>query len=371
MTRRLIGDGMPPAGMEGAPTRPLRFGVFDWVDDAGRPVAQLYDERIALAKAADAAGFHCYHVAEHHCTPLGLAPSPNVLLAALARETHGIRLGPLVLPLPLYEPLRLINEIAMLDHLSHGRLEVGVGKGVSPYELGYHGVDAAAAEDIFTETLDTLLAAWGAERLTAGGARTRRYDDVPLPLRPLQRPHPPLWCPTASPDKAEWAARHGMNVMGLGPAERFAASATRCRGAWTAGEDAEMIVGMMRKVVVAPSDEEAIAIARAAHPRFAASFMALWDAHGNPRPRAMVDFDAAVEHGTLVAGTAASVHAELARQAQAADLNYFALAFGWGELTLEQSLRSLRLFADEPLPVAQTSRSTQDATPAAAEPVGA
>ena len=328
-------------------------------------MAQLYDERIALARAADTAGFHCYHVAEHHCTPLGLAPSPNVLLAALARETRRIRLGPLVSLLPLYEPLRLINEIAMLDHLSHGRLELGVGKGVSPYELRYHGIDPAAADDIFNETLDTLRAAWAAERLTAGGTHTQRYDNVPLPLRPLQRPHPPLWCPTSNPDKAESAARSGMHVVGLGPVERFLACAQRFRAA-SAGRSSTAMLGMMRQIVVAPSDDEALALVRTVHPRFAANFTALWEAHGNTRPRAVVDLDAALEHGTVIAGAPATVHAELARQANAADLNYFALAFAWGGLTFEQSRRSLQLFARGILPARpDTKRLTPHTTPTA------
>jgi alkanesulfonate monooxygenase SsuD/methylene tetrahydromethanopterin reductase-like flavin-dependent oxidoreductase (luciferase family) len=210
----------------------------------------------------------------------------------------------------------------------------------APYELGYHGVDAAAAEEIFHETLDALRAAWAAERLT-----TRRYDGVPLPLRPLQRPQPPLWYPTATPEKAAWAASEGMRVMGLGPVERFAACAQRFRRAW-ARDDAGATLGMMRQIVVAPSDDEGIAIARAAHPRFAETFMTLWEAHGDRRPRALVNLDAALEHNTLLAGTPDTVGAELARQAASTDLDYFALAFAWGDLTFEHSLRSLRLFAD-------------------------
>src|SRR5512132_315765 len=122
----------------------VEFGMFDWIDRRQQaPLGQLYEDRLRLLQAADAAGFFCYHLAEHHATPLGMAPSPSLFLTAAAQRTTHIRLGPLVYLLPLYDPLRLIEEVCMLDNLSNGRLELGVGRGVSPYELGYFGVDPA------------------------------------------------------------------------------------------------------------------------------------------------------------------------------------------------------------------------------------
>jgi alkanesulfonate monooxygenase SsuD/methylene tetrahydromethanopterin reductase-like flavin-dependent oxidoreductase (luciferase family) len=113
---------------------PLRFGVFDWVDDGDRPTADLYEDRLRMVEYADRGPFWCYHVAEHHGTPLGLAPSPNLFLAAAAQRTRRIRLGTLVNVLPLYDPVRLWEEVCMLDHLSGGRLELGIGRGGSPGE---------------------------------------------------------------------------------------------------------------------------------------------------------------------------------------------------------------------------------------------
>src|SRR5947199_6970907 len=126
----------------------MQFGLFDHVEDAGRALATLFDERLTFVQAADAAGFYCLHVAEHHATPLNLVPVPGLYLAAVARATKRIRLGPLVYLLPLYSPLRLAEEICILDHLSHGRLDVGVGRGVSPFELAYHKVAHADSRDI-------------------------------------------------------------------------------------------------------------------------------------------------------------------------------------------------------------------------------
>ncbi len=117
------------------------FGMFDHVDRSDEPLGALYEHRLKLVEAAEAAGFRTYHVAEHHATRLGMAPSPGIFLAAVAQRTRRIRFGPLVYLLPRYTPLRLIEEIAMLDQMSGGRFELGVGRGISPYELAYCGID--------------------------------------------------------------------------------------------------------------------------------------------------------------------------------------------------------------------------------------
>ena len=145
------------------------FGLFDWIDRDKAPLHQLYEERLQLLEVADTAGFFCYHLAEHHATPLGMAPSPALFLTAAAQRTRHIRLGPLVYLLPLYNPLRLIEEVCMLDQLTDGRLELGVGRGVSPYELGYFGVDVDGTRAIFDETLAVLVAGMTNERLTFEG----------------------------------------------------------------------------------------------------------------------------------------------------------------------------------------------------------
>src|SRR3954463_3046572 len=148
----------------------LSFGLFDWIDRGNRPVQQLYEERLRLLEAADAAGFYAYHLAEHHATPLGMASSPGLFLAAAAQRTRRIRLGPLVYLLPMYNPLRLIEEICILDHLSGGRLDLGIGRGVSPYELGYFGVkDDASARSMFDEALEVILTGLTHEQLTFEG----------------------------------------------------------------------------------------------------------------------------------------------------------------------------------------------------------
>src|SRR2546430_11155745 len=141
---------------------PIAFGIFDHVDRADVPLGTLYEQRLRLAAAADAAGFRSYHVAEHHATRLGMAPSPGVFLAAVAQRTRRLRFGPLVYLLPLYTPLRLIEEICMLDQLSGGRFELGVGRGIVPYELAHRGGHFLDAQEMDEGGLAVLLAGGGA-----------------------------------------------------------------------------------------------------------------------------------------------------------------------------------------------------------------
>src|ERR1700722_1574131 len=137
----------------------MKFGLFEHIDQTGPSLAQQYDGRLALLATADREGFHAYHLAEHHGSPLGGAPSPSVFLAAVARSTARLRLGPLVYLLPLYHPLRLIEEICMLDQLSHGRFELGIGRGGAAVEHRLFGIstDPAELSRRFAEVRDIVV----------------------------------------------------------------------------------------------------------------------------------------------------------------------------------------------------------------------
>ena len=149
----------------------MKFGVFDHIDDGRARRAGIFGERLALIERYEHAGFHAYHLAEHHGTPLGHGPSPSVFMAADPAH-DALRLGPLRLLLPLYHPLRLIEEVCMLDHLSDGRLQIGVGAGVSPVEVGFFEVDWDSRRDRFDETFEILLKGLASDELTHHGPAT-------------------------------------------------------------------------------------------------------------------------------------------------------------------------------------------------------
>src|SRR5580700_837428 len=166
----------------------MEFGVFDHLDRDDQALGDYYRSRLQIVEAYDRLGFYAYHVAEHHSTPLGMAPSPSVFLAAVAQRTRRLRFGPLVYALPLYHPLRMIEEICMLDQMSGGRLDIGFGRGSSPAELSYYGEDPAEAQEVYAEALEIVRAGLTQRSLTYAGRRFR-FTDVPMELEPLQKPH--------------------------------------------------------------------------------------------------------------------------------------------------------------------------------------
>lgn len=333
----------------------MKFGIFDHVDDSGLPLADHLEARLAMVEAYEAAGFHCYHVAEHHGTPLGHAPSPGMLFAALSQRTSRILFGPLVYLLPLYHPLRLIEEIAMLDNLSGGRMQLGFGRGISPIEMGFYGVDMAEQRERFAETREVVMLGLTQDRLTYNG-RFYRFDNVPIRQRPVQRPHPPLWQGSNSPESAGQCARDGVNMVTLMAGARMAALVAHYRAEYAAGggDPAAMpLVGAGRHIVVADSDEQALDIARPAYAQWAASFVRLWEESGAHNPM-LAHFprtwDAVEAAGTACAGSPERVRAFIEADHAEGGYSYFVAQLAFGGLTLDQVRRSAALFGAEVMP---------------------
>ncbi len=332
----------------------MKFGIFDHLDSSGAPLDRFYEDRLRLAEAYERARIYAYHVAEHHHTPLGLAASPSVFLSALAQRTKTLRFGPVVYTLPLYHPLRLADEICMLDQMSGGRLELGIGRGVSPMEFGLFGVDIAQSQTMYFEAYRVLMQALTSKSVSFEG-KHYRFRNVPMLLEPLQKPHPPLWYGLSKLEATEWAAANRVNVVGNPPAAKVREFTDRYRAEWARlGNDPAQIpfMGFTRHVVIAASDREALDIARRAYARWFASFIKLWrEARNEPAFLPYVEsFDETVKRGQLIAGSPGAVRAALAAQIAEAGINYPLLRFAFGDLALEESLRSLELFAAEVMP---------------------
>ncbi len=331
----------------------MEFGVFDHLDRTGTSLADYYEDRLQIAEAYDRAGFYAYHLAEHHSTPLGMAPSPNVFLAALAQRTRRLRLGPMVYALPLHQPLRLIEEICMLDHMSGGRLDLAFGRGSSPIEIEYYGVDPAATQEIYAEGVELILQGLTRDVLDFHG-KHYRFDNVPMELRPLQKPHPPVWYGVHAPDSAVRAARRALNVIDLDPTPETRLTIDSYRSTWRELHGAAAPLpklGLGRFIVVAESDAEALTLARRAYPVWHHSFTHLFRLRGraqtHPRP---ADFDTLIARGQGIAGSPTTVTETLRRQLAETGCNYVVGQFAFGDLTREECLRSIALFAEAVMP---------------------
>jgi len=326
----------------------ISFGVIDHLDRQQLPIAETYRSRLDLVRRYDEAGFHAFHLTEHHFTPLGLAPSPLIFLSAAASVTSRIKLVPLVLILPLYHPVRLAGEIAMLDHLSGGRVEFATGKGISPYELAHYGVNHLEAARIHAEARELLLQALTQDRVDFAG-RYFSVFDAPIELRPLQQPHPPMWQATSRPAGGIEAAKAGRNMAFLLPAERVRPITDAYRGAWRETHGAEPLpkLGIARHIYVADTDAEAQERARVGFGQWYRQFGYLWEKYD---ARGVKD-DGEHRRATMViAGTADRVADEIARQTEIAGCNYFIARFAYGELSHAESVASLDRFVERVMP---------------------
>jgi alkanesulfonate monooxygenase SsuD/methylene tetrahydromethanopterin reductase-like flavin-dependent oxidoreductase (luciferase family) len=341
----------------------MKFGIFDHVDRSHMALAEQFDRRLDYVARADALGFFCYHVAEHHATPLNMVPVPGVYLGAVARATRRMRLGPLVYLLPLYSPLRLIEEVGMLDHLSHGRLDFGVGRGVSPFELNYHKVDPETSREIFLEALDVVLNGLTHDKLTHEGKHFA-YKDVPMELQSLQKPHPPVWYPSSTPESSRAAGQLGYNYSTLGPMARAKACLDAYRegyaerGGTPAGPALDFpggtAISVNRHVVVAETDEKALAIADPAYLAWHASLTKLWRENNVQGPSfagsVLADATDSVNSGAFIVGSPATVREQVEAQIDALGINYLTCAFYFGTIAHEDAMASMALFAEEVMP---------------------
>jgi len=372
----------------------LQFGIFDHIEPVpGLSLTQIYGERLQLVERYDAASFYAYHLAEHH-TPAfhSLAPSQNVFLAAASQRTRRLRLAPCVYVLPLHHPLRLIEEICMLDHLSDGRVEIGVGRG-GVLEAYFWGSDPDVEQNYarYREVLDIVRTGLSNDELTYAG-EIYSFDELPMRLRPIQRPYPPMWYMR----NVETAAIEGMNAMIVGSLDGFEANVKRYRTLWqehhgsdTTVQGTEPKIALVSHIVLAESDDEAISIAKPAWDeyvwnleaprRLEAEQRGLTQFMGNVagRPAGLPDREADPERYrtaersgeqqarrsnpggvstngrgaglTVIAGKPDSIRAYMDDDV-ANGANYFVCSFQWGNLTHDQACRSIDLFAEEIMP---------------------
>jgi alkanesulfonate monooxygenase SsuD/methylene tetrahydromethanopterin reductase-like flavin-dependent oxidoreductase (luciferase family) len=333
----------------------LTFGIFDHLDDDGSALGPFLEQRLKLVELLEWAGFYGFHLAEHHATPLGLAPSPSVFLAAAFQRTMRIRLGPLVYVLPLHHPLRLYEEICMLDHLSGGRLMVGVGRGGALLEHQRYGINPTDASAMYHEAFAVLMRAFESDVVEFDG-KYFHYKDYLVQAKPVQRPHPPIWYGAPNADAVAWAAPRSVNVVSLGPAARARAIGERYRAEWKAlgrAEAALPMIGITRHIVVAETDAEAERIASEAYPRWRNAMDFLWR-------RSNVDFllkdiypqDFAKLQavGNGFAGSPASVRDYIAKLQEETGINYLLCQMIFGSMSFDEAQRSIRLFAGEVMP---------------------
>lgn len=191
----------------------MHFGQFNLMGyrTPGTRAHEIYDNTIEQVKAAEANGFEISWFAEHHFSNYCVCPSPLMMVARLAGETTRIKLGSAVVVTPLYQPVRLISEIGMVDALTHGRLVLGVGSGYQPYEFERFGETLDTAVPKLFEFMEMLEAAFTRDVFSYSGKHYQLPDThvAPRPVNGI----PEVWVAGDNPALHRLAARKGWTVM--------------------------------------------------------------------------------------------------------------------------------------------------------------
>ena len=333
----------------------LQFGIFDHLDDNGIPLAELFETRLKLIEQYDRAGFRSYHIAEHHSTPLGMAPSPSVFLAAVAQRSERLRFGPLLYVTPMYHPLRVVEEVVMLDHMSRGRLELGLGRGASPIEIAGFDVDPDQASAMNREATEVILKALTSDIVNHDG-KFYRCKNVRVAARPLQQPHPPLWFAPIEPSRAADAAKLKGNMVTLIPNAGVKALARAYRAAWLAQGDSAADMPLRRRLPPRRGRGQR----RRKRGNSRARLSAVAPPHGVPvgmgrhpvPPRRDLSrrFRGARSHGHGRRRLARNSSPLRRGTVEATGITYFLADMAFGSLPYEAASRSVALFAKEVIP---------------------
>lgn len=314
----------------------LEFGIFDSIDLGRSSAGEILRGRLEIAALAEACGIDRYHVTEHHGTTLSVSPSPSLFLAALSQRTTRMRIGALVYVVPAYEPLRLAEEVAVLDQLTGGRIDFGVGRGVSPFELAYFGIVAEDSGAVLARNVQAILEAYRTGIFVHPGADR---PTTRLSVLPVQQPHPQLWVASGSVETAVRAGADGTNFVarwegGALPALADAYWAARHAGAPSRTEPR---VGCAAHLYIGASDAEAEERYVAAATVYWERLTSLWHEHGIHGADFLYDPRDMLAKSNAIVGSAQSVHDQLARLLETSDINYFELTMTFGDLSVAEA----------------------------------
>jgi len=354
----------------------LDFAFWDALaDEDGRDTATTYERHLRLATRIEELAWHSYFVIEHQNAPQGVT-APTVYLTAVARETSRLRLGAMIWQLPFYQPVRLAQEVALLDQLSRGRVEFGTGIGVHEHEFIRWGVDYAQRSAIGEEVLDIVKLAWTCDEVTYYGKYFHYEEALPRP-KPYQQPHPPIWAAVHSDESFARAARKNYNVAkNLDTDDVVERKFDLFRRVWREANHAgpPPRIFLMRSIHVAPTDEQAHDEARQylgiGTARFNGSPIARtrvgWGSHGrgmgaeselpdNKRRGATIaeagrSYDFNLEQGLALVGSPETVAREIEARRQRLGFDVLCTNHQLGRMPPEMVDRSIELFGREVIP---------------------
>ena len=338
----------------------INFGTFLLMQSpSARSSQEIYARGVEIAQAAESLGFGNVWLAEHHFSTYGYLSRPAQLATYIAAKTSRIRVGTAVIVVPLHHPLIIAEEIATLDLLAGGRVDVGLGRGYQPYEFERLGLDLESGRARWEESIDIMLKARTGRPFTYDGKLFKIPETSVFP-QPLQQPHPPIWITAQSPTSVEAAVRRGFNVLtgGFGvPLERMGEFRRLFDRLVSENKPAQPLrVGVQRAVYVAESEADARAAAEEARWNMRVTLSLRNHYEKVERGRAIAvpgpkepDTDDLLDR-FLVIGTPETCIRQIKRIEELVGITHFNCSFWFGDLEQPRVLRSMELFAREVMP---------------------
>lgn len=191
----------------------MKFGVLQFFSWPGRriPLEKVYERAFQRIEMMDQTGYDTVWLAEHHFSTYSVCPSVHVMGAHVAASTKNLRIGTAVSLASFYHPLRLAEEVALLDNISGGRVNWGAGRGFDPTEHRAFGVEPKESYARFREAVEIVLESWNNEKLNYQG-EFWNFEDIEVLPKPLQEPMP-VWLAATSLEAIEWCAERGFTIM--------------------------------------------------------------------------------------------------------------------------------------------------------------
>jgi alkanesulfonate monooxygenase SsuD/methylene tetrahydromethanopterin reductase-like flavin-dependent oxidoreductase (luciferase family) len=338
----------------------MNFGTFLLMQSpSARSSQEMYSRGLDLAQAAEALGFGNVWLAEHHFSTYGYLSRPLQLATYIAAKTTRLRVGTAVIVVPLHHPLIIAEEIATLDLLCGGRLDVGLGRGYQPYEFERLGLELESGRARWEESIDVLLKALTGKPFTYDGKLFKIPETSVFP-QPLQQPLPPIWITAQSPDSVEAAVRRGFNVLtgGFGVSLERMGEFRRLfdRLVAEAKPPRPLQVGVQRAVYVADNLADARAAAEEARWNMRVT-LSLRNRYERVEAGRAIAVPAPNEPTTddlldrfLVIGTPDVVVRQIQRIRDLVGITHFNCSFWFGDLEHARVLRSMERFAREVMP---------------------
>ena len=338
----------------------MNFGTFLLMQSpSARPSKEMYSRAIDMAQTAETLGFNNVWLAEHHFSTYGYLSRPAQLATYIAAKTTRLRVGTAVIVVPLHHPLVVAEEIATLDLLAGGRLDVGLGRGYQHYEFERLGLDLASGRARWDESVDVILKAFEGKPFSYDGKIFKIPETTSFP-QPLQKPRPPIWITAQSPDSVEGAVRRGFNVLtgGFGvPLERMAEFRRLFDRVVAEVKPPEPLrVGVQRAVYVADNDADAREAAEQARWNMRVTlslrnnYQRVEDGRAVPVPGPNEPSVDELLDRYLVIGTPDTCIRQIKRIREAVGITHFNCSFWFGDLEHARVLRSMETFAREVMP---------------------